>query len=317
MKEAIKNFPKQFLYEPKIENIKNLKKYNKFIVCGMGGSALSAGLFKIADPNFDIIIHKDYALPKIKKEDLKFRLVIASSYSGETEETISSLEEAVRKKLPVAVISTGGKLIELAQKYKLPHVILPNTGIQPRTALGLSLRAMAKIMHQEKILKETFDLSSYLNSSIYEKEGKKLAKIINNKIALIYSSNNNSPIGYIWKIKINETGKSPAFNNVLPESNHNEINGFEIKSFAKQFHCILLKDTNDHPRVTKRMGILKKLYEDKGVNVKIFELAGKSQWQKIFSSILIADWSSFYLAEGYGLDPEAVPIIQNLKKMLK
>src|SRR3989339_163260 len=124
MEKAIKNLHNQFLYVPKIENVQNFRKFKKFLICGMGGSALAGGLFKIADPKLDITVHKNYGLPTLSDEEIKSRLIIASSYSGDTEETVSSLKEAQKKKLPIAVICVGGELLKLAVKYNLPHVII-------------------------------------------------------------------------------------------------------------------------------------------------------------------------------------------------
>lgn len=139
--DAIKNFNKQFEYEPVIENKSKLGKKDKFIVAGMGGSHLAAGLLKIWRPDLDLTIHKDYGLP-----DVSDSLVILSSYSGNTEEIINTLEKGIENNLSMAIISTGGNLIELAKKHSLPYIQIPITGIQPRSALGYSIKALFKIM---------------------------------------------------------------------------------------------------------------------------------------------------------------------------
>lgn len=315
MEQAIKDFPTQFLYEPEIENDKAWKKFTKFIVCGMGGSGHPADILQIGRPDIDVIVHRDYGLPALPEKELRERLIIASSYSGNTEEPIDSLRQAHERGLSGAAISTGHKLIDLAKEYGFPYCSIPDTGIQPRSATGFSLRAMAKIMGEEVMLKETAALAA-LNPLVYENEGKSLALMLNNKIPIIYASTKNGAIANNWKIRFNETGKVPAFYSVIPESNHNEINGFDVKTLAEHFYCIFLEDTADHPRISKRMEITKKLYEGRGVLASAQELKGESIWQKIFSSLFIADWTALYTAKNYGADPEEVPMVEGLKKML-
>jgi len=150
MKEAIQNFPKQFAYEPEIENSENLKSYDKFIVVGMGGSHLAADLLKTWKPSLNVTVRSDYGLPALREEDLKNILVIASSYSGNTEETIDGFKQAVGNGLSVAAISVDGKLKELASEHSIPYVQLPDTGIQPRSALGFSFKALLKLIAEEE-----------------------------------------------------------------------------------------------------------------------------------------------------------------------
>src|SRR3989338_3900797 len=171
MEQAIRDFPKQFKFRPKIEGGK-VKKYKRFLVCGMGGSGQPAQVLKSIMPELDIAIHKDYGLPP---GDLRKTLVIAISYSGETEETISALEEAKEKGLSAAVIATGGALIERAKQYGYPYVQIPNTGIQPRTATGFLYLALLKVMKQNELLRGCRDLARTLGRSNEEQRGRELA----------------------------------------------------------------------------------------------------------------------------------------------
>ena len=156
MDKAIRDFPKQFSWEPKIQNAEKLGKYSKFIICGMGGSHLAGGIIKAAKPELDITIHSDYGLPAWPKERFQGALVIASSYSGNTEETISAFEAALKARMPVAVISVGGKLLDLALDNHTSFVQMPDTGIEPRSALGFSMRSMLALM-SEPICQKTPD----------------------------------------------------------------------------------------------------------------------------------------------------------------
>lgn len=317
MRSAILNFPTQFQFEPKIENSEKLGNYKQFIVCGMGGSHLAGDLLLPWNPALPVIIHSDYGLPANLTND---SLAIISSYSGNTEEALDALRLALEQKLPVAAIAVGGKLLEIAEKEGIPFIKMPNTGIQPRSALGFSLRGILSLMKQEKGFQETSELSKLLSPEQWENEGKKLAKKIENKIPVIYSSTRNKAVAYNWKIKINETGKTPAFYNVFPELNHNEMTGFDAqlanRHLSENFHFIFLKDKSDHPRIQKRMKILVKLFEDRRLPVEILELSGKHTFEKIFNSLLLADWFSYYTAEQYGLEFEQVPMVEEFKKLM-
>lgn len=340
MYEAIKNFNRQFSYEPEIKNAENLKSvFSKFVIAGMGGSNLVADLLRIRDPYADIVVHKNYGLPKISEEELNNRLFIASSYSGNTEETVSSLKEAVSRKLSAAVIATGGELIKIAQSYNLPYVQMPSTGIQPRSALGFNIKAVAKIMNREDWLQELSALTNLLNPSEIETQGKTLAKKLQGFIPIIYSSTENTGIAYNWKIKFNETAKTPAFYNVFPELNHNEMTGFDLvrslaavsetidsnggdiledrKKLNGNFYFLFLKDPADHPAIQKRIDILEKLYRDRGLPVEILPLNGTSVFHKIFSALVLADWTVYYAALEYNLEPEQVPMVEEFKKLIK
>lgn len=321
MREAILNFNQQFSYEPEIINPGDLVQKKKFIIAGMGGSNLVADLIKIRDPFLDIITHRNYGLPALSSEELNNRLFIADSYSGATEETIDALDSALKQKLPAAVIAVGGELIEMAKKYGLPYIQLPDTGIQPRSALGFQIRAALKMMGRDDLLEETAALASALNPADYENEGRAGAAKLKNRIPIIYTSHKNIGIAYNWKIKLNESGKIPAYYNILPELNHNEMNGFDVadsnRELSKNFYFIFLTDPEDHPRIAKRFEILEQLYIDRGLAVETLKLSGRDAWSKIFSSLVIADWTALYTAEGYGLDAEQVPMVEEFKQLLK
>lgn len=319
MYESIKNFNKQFLYEPEIKNQENLVKTSSFVVVGMGGSALAPLLLKTWKPGFNITIHCDYGLPKTI-EKLKNKLVILSSYSGNTEEVIDAFEKAKENNLDMAVISTGGELLKLAKENNIPYIELPNTGIQPRMALGFSIRAFLKIVGEENELKNISELAVNLNPTDFEENGKILAQKMKNNVPVIYASNNNLSIAYNWKIKLNETGKIPTFYNVLPELNHNEMTGFDVRDSTKElsnkFYFIILKDVEDNPKISKRMSIIENLYKNRGLKVETIKLEGKNIWLKIFSSLLLADWIAYYTALEYGLEPEQVPMVEEFKKLI-
>ncbi len=318
--DDIKNYAKQFEYMPLVENAVKLKKYKKFVVCGMGGSHLAADILKAWHPEIDIIVWSDYGVPRIHEKDLKERLIIISSYSGNTEETIDAFTAARTKRLPVAVLAAGGKLIRLAQKFNVPYVAMPDFHSQPRMATGISLRGMLALMGEHMMLAELTALAGQLHPTREELRGKEIAKRLHGGIPIICTSTRNRAIGYNWKIKFNETGKIPAFANVVPELNHNEMNGFDVKSktlvLSRNFHFIFIKDGADDPRIIKRMSVLEKLYRDRGFSIEMIFLQGKTEPQKIFNALILADWTAYHTAKLYGVEAEQLPMVEEFKKMM-
>jgi glucose/mannose-6-phosphate isomerase len=321
MYEIIKNFSRQFEYEPQIEGSLSLEGVKNFIAVGMGGSHLAADILNSYDQSFNILVHKNYGLPNLPEEILKESLIILNSYSGDTEEVIDSFNLALEKKLKMASITYNGKLLELSKEHNIPFIKLPEPKIQPRLALGFHTKALLKILNKEKELKEISELVYLLKPEEFEGQGKELAQKVKDKIPIIYASEKNQAIAYIWKIKFNETSKIPAFYNVFPELNHNEMTGFDIKETTRHlpqnFIFLILFDKEDHPKIQKRMTILKNLYEERNLKVEILKLEGQNRFHKIFSSLVLAYWTSFYLAKEYQVKPEEVPMVEEFKKMIE
>jgi glucose/mannose-6-phosphate isomerase len=321
MYEIIKNFNKQFEYEPQIEGSLSLEGVKNFIAVGMGGSHLAADILNSYDPGFGILIHKNYGLPNLSEEILKQSFIILNSYSGDTEEVIDSFYLALEKKLKMVSITYNGKLLELSKEHNIPFVKLPEPKVQPRLALGFHTKALLKILNREKELKEINELVHLLKPEEFEEQGRELAQKIKNKIPIIYASEKNQAIAYIWKIKFNETSKIPAFYNVFPELNHNEMTGFDFKETTKNlsqnFIFLIFFDEEDHPKIQRRMTILKNLYEERNLKVEIFKLEGQNRFHKIFSSLVLADWTSYYLAKEYKVEPEEVPMVEEFKKLME
>lgn len=318
-KEVLKNFPDQFSWNPEIENGHKLIRKDITVVAGMGGSHLAGNILNAYDPSWDVIVHSDYDLD-LPADVFKNSLIIASSYSGNTEETLAVFNMALNKKLALAVITSGGKLLELAQENDVPYIRLPNTDLEPRFTLGFSFRALLKIMDKKEALAESAGLVSSLNSNNCETAGRELALKLQNKIPVVYASLKNMPVAYNWKIKLNETTKIPAFCNFFPELNHNEMSGFDTQDrtseLMKCFHFVFLQDDADQPPILKRLALTKTILEQQGFKVEVVPLKGLTPLEKIFNSLLTADWASYYLAEFYGADPEKTPLTAEFKKLM-
>jgi len=321
MHEAISKQHSQLALEPEIEFADKLKIYEKFVVSGMGGSHLAADILKCRNPLLDVIIHEDYGLPPLTSESMTSHLFIASSYSGNTEEVLDGFAMAMSRAMPVCAISTGGKLLDMAEQEKIPYIKIPDLGIQPRSALGFNLKALLKIIGQSGASSELRLLADSLLPSSFEHAGKKLSKRFFGRVPLIYASARNRAIAYNWKIKCNETGKIPAFMNVIPEMNHNEMTGFDANKSSQglcaNFYALILRDSEDDPRIQKRMDILGQLYSARGIPTEIISIEGAGRFEKIFSSLYLADWFAYYTAGEYGSDPNNVPMVEEFKKLMK
>jgi glucose/mannose-6-phosphate isomerase len=320
--DDIKNYAKQFEYEPKVENAAKLgkKKFAKFIVVGMGGSHLAADILKEWHPERHVIVWSDYGLPPMHEKNLKEHLIILNSYSGNTEEVIDAWNTARAKRCAVAVIAARGKLISLAERSKVPYVQMPDFHMQPRMATPLNLLALLAVMGERGWLAEARELKSQLHPAREEHRGRDLAKRLHEAVPVVYASARNTAIAYNWKIKFNETGKIPAFYNVVPELNHNEMNGFDVKArtapLSRHFHFVFLKDGGDDRRIVKRMSVLERLYRDRGFKTEVVLLQGKTELHKIFNALSLADWTAYHAAKLYGSDPEQVPMVEEFKRLI-
>jgi len=325
MRETILNFPEQF--KEGIEKAKDIKvegKFENIIICGMGGSALPADLLfsYLNDLKLPFYIHRSYKLPP---QAAKESLIICISFSGNTQETISALKEAQERKLKVAAITAGGELAKLAQKYNTPFVLLPSVKIQPRWAVGYLFGTLAKILSNSGVIEDSSEeilkAAENLKPLELETQGESLAKKLVGKIPLIYASDKFKALARIWKINFNENSKIMAFWNYFPELIHNEIVGYSnLKPQSvnlKNFHLIILRDSNDHPKILRAMELTADLLKEKGIEVDFVELEKKNILEKVFQNLILSDWVSYYLAKEYKIDPAPVRIVEEFKRKLE
>jgi glucose/mannose-6-phosphate isomerase len=310
-------------------------KPEEIIITGMGGSAIGGDLFKMfilhskLSQKLKISINRQYELPEYVDERC---LVIASSYSGNTEETISSLEHASRKTNKLACITTGGKIEKYCkdnniQIYKMPE------GFYPRCAVGYSFILLNYLLINSSILSESANVSLIIQLDELKEFVKKLQKKYNvhdfnnpafklanelfEKIPVIYSSDLMSAVNLRWRGQFQENSKSIAFGNLVPEMNHNEINGwFKPDCALNKFKIILLRDRENNSRVKIRMDAMRELFKETGIDCSEFYGIGDTFINRMFDLLLMADWASYYLAVLYKLDPNAIPIILKFKEIL-
>jgi glucose/mannose-6-phosphate isomerase len=294
----------------------------------MGGSAIGADIVRsyIADiAAIPVFVNRNYTLPAFVDSS---SLVVVSSYSGNTEETISAFRDAVDKGARIIVITRGGRIKKLAARRSIP-VIDIRPGFQPRAALGYSFFVLLTILSRigvigdkAKDIEEAIAGMEKLNKAALSPvvRGKKniakqIARRIYSKIPVIYSGiDHMDAVGTRWRGQLSENAKSIASVNLFPEMTHNEIVGWQNpKRQLKKLAVIMLKDPGDNPRTIKRMKIVKKMIASLGVDVIEVNSRGRGLLARTFSLIYVGDYVSLYLAILYNRDPTPVERIAYLK----
>jgi len=284
-------------------------KKGQIIISGMGGSGIGGQILSsIADlEGFAKISYwNNYNLPNWADENCS---VICVSYSGNTAETLSAAEDALKLGCDLEVITTGGKLKNLAEQNDL-HITEVETGHQPRAALPLLLKALIcriGLPNLEEQINEVGKLSLSIDHA------KDIASQLKGTIPCIYSSNLMNPVAYRWRCQIEENAKQLAFNHQIPEMNHNEIVGWTLPN--NQMSVILIRDSNEKEQIKNRFEATKNVAWD---NVKIVECTaeGKTPLARMMSMIILGDLFSIELAKLNNVDPTPVEVIENLKNKL-
>ncbi|MCK4635479.1 MAG: bifunctional phosphoglucose/phosphomannose isomerase [Candidatus Moranbacteria bacterium] len=311
------------------KNIDVKGDFKSITISGMGGSALPGNVLRVFVNNvlqnsekkrLPIFHCRSYTLPPEAYED---SLNIIVSYSGNTEETISAFNEALKNNLTCVGISNGGKIEEMCKENNVPHVKLPYPyeNFQPRTATGYIVFSIFQILINvgliDDVSSDILAIVDNLKKKVIELEnrGKNLAKKLVGKTPIIYTTTKFKPLAMIWKIKINENSKTPAFYHYFPELNHNEMVGFTNPQ--AKFFFIMLRDMEAHPQILKRFEITSELMKKRGMESEIIDIEGKSLLEKMWSALYLGDWVSYYLALEYGQDPTPVDMVEEFKDLVK
>ncbi|MBI5661041.1 MAG: bifunctional phosphoglucose/phosphomannose isomerase [Ignavibacterium album] len=304
----------------------NIDQIDKIIISGLGGSAISGDLLKNflkEELSVPVIVNRNYFLPSFADEKT---LLIASSYSGNTEETLSSFSEAVKKGCKVICISTGGKLEKLAQEHSAAFIRLQK-GFQPRYALGLSFFTLLKVFEKLKLIGNQKEVTENIISlwkrraaeySTEDNLAVSIAQQLVGFIPVIYSASDYSnAVGYRLKSQLNENSKLHAFHHEFPEMNHNEIIGWETHQ-QKNLHTkvIYILDETYHPQIKKRFQIVSEFIKKSDTEIISLKSQEKDFKVRIMDLIFLADWISFYLGVFRGFDPSEIEYINLLKERL-
>lgn len=304
-------FLQNFELQPSVANKRELRPWKRIVFAGMGGSALSAGLFQMVYPEIALRTHRSYGIPQLPEEEYADTLFVASSYSGETEETLSFYKEVFDKDLNLAVLSSGGEMLRLAQENNTPYVLLPS-GLEARYALGPSFAGLCAIAGVENSLREEV---GNVGLEGVEKERDFLVRQIGERIPLVVSASGESTLSYIWKIFYNETAKEPAFWNVIPEFNHNEMEMFG--DGGEGYAVILIPPSEENQALAKRYEITKKILAERRVAVCEVNTKTKKKNAKILEALLLGVLFAENKALAKGADLEETPVIKDFKNKLR
>lgn len=302
---------------------------DKVIILGMGGSAIGGDLVRSlaeTESKIPILVQRDYGLPAFVDDRT---LVIASSYSGNTEETLSAFERALKTGSKKLAITTGGKLKEMAEQRNIP-VFKINYKAQPRAALGFSflptlgcLQKLGFLSDKSADVAEMAGVLEELSARINEKvllagnAAKQLAQRLYSCLPVIYGAGIAAEAAHRCKTQINENGKAWAFYEVFPELNHNATVGFELpKELTSRIKVVLLRAPSFNQRVKLRYEVTCELLDRAGVLYEFVDSEGKSLLSQMMSLVSFGDYVSYYLAILYRVDPSPVEVINYLKERL-
>jgi glucose/mannose-6-phosphate isomerase len=327
-------FPDQIKTSFDVENSSILGSYLKIdniIISGMGASSISGDIVQnlfIDKVDIPVFVNRQYFLPKWANKNT---LLISQSYSGNTEETLSTFKNGHQRRCKIIGITSGGKLQELCEKSQIPFIKIPS-GLPPRTATGYILFAALFAFKKIGVLKPDFDseiqealtvaneLRNQIKKEVPEKENisKQLAKKILNTIPQVYGFEFYTPIAKRWCTQFNENSKLICRYDEVPECNHNDIVGWSMNpEVSKKFSCILFRDSdNESIYISKRLNFMKQLFEEVSGNVIEIQIKGKKRLAKMIYTMYLGDFTSCYLAILRGIDPTPVEAITQLKSEL-
>ncbi len=323
MKALVQNFTNQ-LKEAKViadkAIISSSKNIQNIVITGLGGSGIGGTIISelVSDScTVPIIINKDYFLPAFVNENT---LLIVSSYSGNTEETLSAMQQAISKKAQIACITSGGKVLELAKQHQFDFIEIPG-GNPPRSCIGYSLVQLIKVLvakdFADKKLFSDLDKAITLldkeNASI-KIESQKIAEKLLNKITVIYSLGTCEGAVVRFRQQINENSKMLCWHHVFPEMNHNELVGWTEKN--ENLVVVTFHTSFDYARTKKRYDVCKPIFEKYSSGVIDITAKGESKLEQFLYLINIGDWISCDIADLRGIDAVEVNVINHLKSEL-
>ncbi len=320
MKALVQNFTNQLKEAKAIadraiispsDNIQNI------VITGLGGSGIGGTIISelISDScNVPILICKDYFLPAFVNANT---LLIVSSYSGNTEETLSAMQQAIGKKVQIVCVTSGGKVLELAKQHQFDFIEIPG-GNPPRSCIGYSLVQLIKILvskgfADKKLFADLEKSITLLDKEVIsiKTEGQKIAEKLVNKICVIYSLGTCEGAAVRFRQQINENSKMLCWHHVFPEMNHNELVGWTTKN--DNLVVVTFHTSFDYARTKKRYDVCKPIFAKYSNAVIDITAKGESKLEQFLYLINIGDWISCYVAELRGIDPVEVNVIDHLK----
>lgn len=324
MKSLVEEFPKHLIEGLEIGSKSVFsevdKEFQNIFICGLGGSGIGGKLVsqlywdQIKQP---VTLSNDYFIPKSVGPNT---LTIACSYSGNTEETIEALSKAAEAGSEIAVVSSGGKIIKIAQEKGYNYIQIPE-GFPPRAALGYSFVQLHFVLHKYGIISDDFISNMQKGVQLLEDEeadiraeAKTLADAIHNKIPVLYASPMFESVLIRFRQQLNENAKQLCWHHVFPELNHNELVGWA--SGTNDLSVIIFRTEEDYYRTEKRIDISIDQMKKYTSNITEVHAKGDSRLERYIYLIHLTDLVSVYLAEMKKVDPIEIDVIIHLKSEL-
>ncbi len=324
MKLLVANFTHQLKEAKKIGESSPFtpsnKSFKNVLICGLGGSGIGGKIISLLvsnDVNIPIVTTNDYSIPHFVDKNT---LVIANSYSGNTEETLSAVNESYKKGADIVAITSGGKLLDLAKQNKWNYFVVPG-GEQPRAMLAYSLVQLLFVFEKYELVKTNYtdtilniiELINQFEADI-QQEAQSVAKAIFGKLPVIYAEQSFEGVAVRFRQQINENAKELCWHHVLPEMNHNELVGWA--SGNNNLAVIKLNSDLEFYRTKKRWEICQSIIKQKTQTIIEINAKGEDRLTQILYFIHLTDWVSVYLAELKQIDAVEVDVIVKLKDEL-
>lgn len=324
MKTLVANFSKQLTEAIAIGSAAKLtaapNKINNVLICGLGGSGIGGNVVSelvAAHANVPVNVTKGYFIPAYVNENT---LVIVSSYSGNTEETLNCMDLATAKGAKIVGVTSGGKVLEISKTKGYDCIVVPG-GMPPRSCIGYSLTQLFFVLGFHKIISNNYKqeleaavklIDSEENNIIAE--AKSIAEKLFNKTPVIYATTYNEGIAVRFRQQLNENSKILCWHHIIPEMNHNELVGWTQKD--DNLSVIIFLDKNEYTRNLSRVEINKEVIKKCTSNITEVYSKGNSAIEKAIYFIHLGDWVSVILGEMRGADLMEVNVINHLKSKL-
>ncbi|MBI3318621.1 MAG: bifunctional phosphoglucose/phosphomannose isomerase [Candidatus Omnitrophica bacterium] len=310
-----------------------LKKSDRFLVLGMGGSAIGADLLEgvaTGELSRPVQVNRHYRLPAGVGRST---LVLCSSYSGNTEETLSAAGCALKRGARLVAVTSGGKLRRLARRRGFPLLLIP-PGLPPRAAVGflsfaplglLSRLGWAPARLRSSVPAACEEAGRFIQRSLApevktaDNPAKEIARSLEGRLPILYGSSGGwEGVTFRWRTQLEENAKTLAFHHLFPEATHNEISGWvQPRALVKKMTVLFLLDPAVHPRVRRRMEFTRRIIEAEGAKTLFIELKGSSRVSRLLKLIALGDFVSAYLGLLYRTDPTPVVRVEALKKYMR
>lgn len=304
----------------------------RVVIAGLGGSAIGADLlaaYCAAEAKVPVFVHRDYGLPAFAAG--RDTLVIASSHSGNTEETLDAVEVALGRGCTAMAVTTGGLLARRATESKIPLWVFEHGG-QPRAAIGFSFGLLLALFARLRLIPDpAADMAEAIEAMrrVSERNGvavataqnaaKRYAGQLVGRWVTVFGAGLMAPVARRLKTQINEIAKAGANFEFIPEADHNALAGIQNPEGVLMPHTmsLFLRSPSDHPQNRKRLDLTKQAYMLEGLNADFLDARGRSPLANMWTQILFGDYLAFYVAMGYGVDPTPVEAIAHFKESLR